>query len=193
MKPETSLEIQSLMARFRSGDRHAAGALVDHFYPELRRIAAAQMRRESADHTWTPTALVNELYLELVKIRALRDAAADSNERDAFLGLAGFLMRRLLIHHARPSYRKVQKVETSVLDQEEQYDRGKGPQLLAQVEDLLSRLAKIDSRLRTVAELRVFEGKAIDEIAAMTSCSPRTVQTQWSFAKRWLAQELQDR
>jgi hypothetical protein len=37
MNTEVSIEIRSLMARFRSGDRDAAGALVDHFYPELRR------------------------------------------------------------------------------------------------------------------------------------------------------------
>ena len=109
MNTEVSIEIRSLMARFRSGDRDAAGALVDHFYPELRRIAAARMRTESLEHTWTPTVLVNELYLELVKINALRASNEDSSERDAFLNLAGHIMRRLLIHHSRPLYRKAIK------------------------------------------------------------------------------------
>ena len=72
MNAEVSLEIRSLMSRFRSGDRSAADALVGHFYPELRRIAAARMQTERQEHTWTPTVLVNELYLELVKIKALR-------------------------------------------------------------------------------------------------------------------------
>ena len=67
MNSELSLEIRALMSRFRTGDRAAADALVDHFYPELRRIAAARMRSERLEHTWTPTVLVNELYLELVK------------------------------------------------------------------------------------------------------------------------------
>ena len=70
MNTEVSFEIRSLMSRFRSGDRSAADALVDHFYPELRRIAAARMQTERLEHTWTPTVLVNELYLELVKNRA---------------------------------------------------------------------------------------------------------------------------
>jgi RNA polymerase sigma factor (TIGR02999 family) len=190
MTSEASLEIRSLMSRFRAGDREAAGALVDHFYPELRRLAATKMRRESTDHTWTPTALVNELYLELVKIRALRDVAADSNERDSFLGLAGYIMRRLLIHHSRPSYRKAQKLEPEVLDHAAYLDASGGAAALAEVEDLLNRLARIDPRLRTVVEMRVFEGKTVDETAEAIGCSPRTIQTQWGFAKRWLGQEL---
>jgi len=193
MNSETSLEIRSLMSRFRSGDRQAAGALVDHLYPELRRIAADKMRREATDHTWTPTALVNELYLELVKIRALRDAATDAGERDAFLGLAGFIMRRLLIHHSRPSYRKAQKVEAHVLEEKACRDDNTGPEALAELEDLLNRLTRIDPKLRTVVEMRVFEGKTVVETAAVLSCSPRTIQTQWSFAKRWLERELDGR
>ena len=96
MNMEASLEIRSLMSRFRAGDRAAADALVAHFYPELRRIAAAKMRTERPEHTWTPTVLVNELYLELVKIKALRTSHEDASERDAFLTLAGHIMRRLL-------------------------------------------------------------------------------------------------
>src|SRR5436189_5026257 len=111
MTNEVSLEIRSLMSRFRSGDRAAADALVDHFYPELRRIDAARMHTERSEHTWTSKVLVNELYLEQVKIKALRDAHEDRSERDAFLALAGHIMRRLLIHHARPLYRKAQKVD----------------------------------------------------------------------------------
>jgi len=39
------------------------------------------MRSESDGHTWQPTALINELYLELVKIRSLRVAGPDEEER----------------------------------------------------------------------------------------------------------------
>lgn len=177
------------MARFRAGDRFAAGALVDHFYPELRRIAASKLRNESTDHTWTPTVLVNELYLQLVKINALRDADADSNERNAFLGLAGFIMRRLLIHHSRPLYRKAQKVEASVLD-EAPSEADMDPQRLTEVQDMLERLGKIDAKLRTVVELHVFEGKTLLEVADVLHCSQRTAQTHWHFAKTWLAGEL---
>lgn len=188
MDAQTSAEIQELMARFRAGDSTAAGALVDLFYPELRRLAAKRMSTEAAGHSWTPTVLVNELYLELVKIRALRDATADANERQEFLRLAGFIMRRLLIHHARPLYRKAQKVGVEILDLRPPEDASLDS--LAEVESLMQRLAEIDPRLRRVAEMRVFEGKTIDEIGSAIGSSVRTVQSDWSFVRRWLEREL---
>ena len=61
-----------LTADFRRVDQNSAGELVEQVYVELRRLAAARMKRERVDHTWQTTALVNELYIELVKVRARR-------------------------------------------------------------------------------------------------------------------------
>ena len=61
------------MADFRKGDTAAANRLVELLYPELRKLAAAKMKGERSAHTWQPTLLVNELYLALVKIKALGD------------------------------------------------------------------------------------------------------------------------
>jgi RNA polymerase sigma factor (TIGR02999 family) len=192
MNAEVSLEIRSLMARFRLGDRTAADELVGHFYPELRRIAAARMEAEREEHTWSPTVLVNELYLELLKIKALRAADEDSSERDAFLKLAGHIMRRLLIHHSRPLYRRAQHVDVNELELAAAGGPWNGAEMLAQVEELLQGLQKLDPRLRTVVEVRAFEGKTADETAAVMGCSPRTVHKYWSFARRWLASELRE-
>src|SRR5438270_8534147 len=99
------------MASCRSGGRAAAGPLVEAFCPELRRLAAARMRAERLDHTLQPTALVHQLYLELVKVKALRSTSSGgADEKNAFLGLAAYLMKRLLIHHARPLYKHAEKI-----------------------------------------------------------------------------------
>jgi RNA polymerase sigma factor (TIGR02999 family) len=190
MNAEVSLEIRSLMSRFRMGDRSAADALVGHFYPELRRMAAARMQTERQEHTWTPTVLVNELYLELVKIKALRASDEDSSEREAFLRLAGHIMRRLLIHHARPLSRRAQKADLTELEFDAAGGLHSDTEALAEIEDFLQRLQKLDPRLRTVVELRVFEGKTADETAAAMGCSPRSVHKYWSFARRWLASDF---
>ena len=190
MRNEVSTQISDLMARFRSGDREAAGQLIECLYPELRRIAASKMRSERAEHTWSPTVLVNELFLELVKIKALRPASSDnSSEKTAFLGLAGHLMRRLLIHHSRPLSRKALKVEVDEADLGPTRT-GAGPEALVEIEMMLDRLMKIDPKFRTVVEMRAFEGKTIEEIAAGMGCAPRTAATYWGFAKRWLQQEF---
>src|SRR5437588_500321 len=87
LQPDT---IARLMASFRGGDHEAAGRLVELFYPELRRIAAARMRAERPDHTLQPTAVVHQLYLELVKVKALRPASSGgADEKAAFPGAGG--------------------------------------------------------------------------------------------------------
>ena len=59
------------MARFRSGDREAADQLFSVLYPELRRLAAIKMNAEGSENPWQPSLLVNELYLQLVKVKSL--------------------------------------------------------------------------------------------------------------------------
>src|SRR5215468_853942 len=113
-KPEpTDLgRIADLMKSLRGGSKEAAGQLVAAFYPKLRRMAARRMRSERTPHTWQPTVLVNELYIELLKIRAIK-TDEDKGDCEAFLGLAAHIMRRLLIHHARPLHRKMEQVMLS--------------------------------------------------------------------------------
>ena len=172
------------MTKFRNGDHTAAGRLVELFYPELRRIAAARMRAERPDHTLQPTAVVHQLYLELVKIKALRPAGSDGapDEKAAFLGLAAYLMKQLLIHHARPLSRRAEKAELSDL---------LGPHSpagdsLLEIDDVLNRLAAINPALRRVVELRVFEGLTREEIARKMGCGAATVARHWNFARNWL-------
>src|SRR5262252_10898145 len=96
-QPDT---IATLMTAFREGDSRAADRLMELFYPELKRLAARHLRGERKEHSWQPTLLVNELYLELIKIKALQPPDRDrNNEKAVFFGLAGQIMRRLLIHH----------------------------------------------------------------------------------------------
>ena len=179
--------IARLMAEFRKGNKAAADSLVGLLYPELRKLATARMRGERSEHTWQPTLLVNELYLALVKIKALGEGAGDAREeKAAFLGLAGQVMKRLLIDHARPLYRRAEK--TRLLDMPDL--AGTGAESVQYVEQLLSRVGAIDPKLRSVVEMRVFEGLTGDEIAGQLCCSPRTVANLWTFAKRWLAREL---
>ena len=186
MSPQTALQpdtVARLMERFRSGDHDAAGRLVELFYPELRRIAAARMRTERADHTLQPTAVVHQLYLELVKVKALRaDSSGGSDEKAAFLGLAAFLMKRLLIHHARPLSKRSEKTELPDLTGAHSVTEHS----LLEIDDVLNRLAAINPALRRVVELRVFEGMTREEIAQEMGCGTATVARHWSFARNWL-------
>jgi RNA polymerase sigma factor (TIGR02999 family) len=184
--PQVSNRIARLMADFRKGDCAAASELIELLYPELRRLAAAKMRSERAEHTWQPTVLVNELYLALVRTKALAGGGSQDEEKAAFLRFAGHIMKHLLIDHARPLYRRAAKLELK----ETPGSGASETESLQFVEETLSRLAAVDPKLRTVIELRVFEGLTGDEIARRLGCSPRTAASYWDFAKNWLSKEL---
>ena len=178
--------IAFLMDGLRHGSNAAAGELVTLFYPELRRIAKSRMTAERSPHTWQPTVLVNELYLELIKIKALKPDPNNRPDREVFLGLAAHIMKRLLIHHSRSQNRNVERVDLSEGLNFENLSAAD----LASVESLLDRLSGIDPELRRIVELRVFEGCSIREIADELGCAPRTVDRRWFFARNWLQQQL---
>lgn len=183
----TAGRVRDLMKRFREGDAGAVDELVSLFYPELRRLAATRMRGEHRNHTWQPTGLVNELYLELLKVKALRASDSDAEgERRAFMGLAAHIMRRLLIQHSRPLAKRAAKSELADMPD----SRISGAEALAQVEHALDRLGSINPNLRTVVELRVFEGLTGKECAERMGVGTATVGRYWEFSRLWLEDEF---
>jgi RNA polymerase sigma factor (sigma-70 family) len=121
----------------------------------------------------------------LIRIRALPASDAEGDhEREAFFGLAAFMMRRLLAHHSRPLSSRARKVEVA----EAAGLPASSEQSLREIEDTLSRLSAIDPTLRAVVEMRAFEGLSREEIAQRLGCSVRTVARHWEFAQHWLRQ-----
>ena len=172
------------MAAFRTGDGKAGARLTEIFYPELKRLAASKLRGEREGHSWQPTLLVNELYLQLMKIKSLRPSEdGHSDDRAAFLALAGQIMKRLLIHHSRPLAAKAQKIPVWDDLQITEDDSA------TEVEAVLSRLESVKPILRTVVEMKVFEGRTSEEISRELGCSTVTIHRHWQFARRWLSEE----
>jgi RNA polymerase sigma factor (TIGR02999 family) len=178
-------DIERLMIDLRQGDRDAAGKLMESLWPDLRRLAAAKMLRERTDHTWQATALVNELYLELIKAGPLH-SGSHGNDRNAFMGLAAHMMMRLLIHHARPLNRRVRRSQI----EEHSTAPEMATETLDDIEALLSNLAQVHPQLRTVVEMKVFEGRSLEEISVRMECPLRTVERRWAVARHWLEKEL---
>jgi RNA polymerase sigma factor (TIGR02999 family) len=172
------------MAAFRGGDSGAGGRLIEIFHPELKRLAAGHLKGEREGHSWQPTLLVNELYLELIRIKALQPLETErQSDKAAFFALAGQIMRRLLIHHARPLAAKAKKLPLWE-DLRMQSDSS-----LFEVESILSRLEAVKPEVRRVVEMKVFEGRTADEIAAELGCAAVTINRYWQFARHWLRKE----
>jgi ECF sigma factor len=121
--------IADLMAAFRAEDNGTVGQLIELFHPGLKRLAAGHLKGERLQHSLQPTLLVNEVYRELIKIKALEPSDLDrNNEKAAF---------------SKPV-------------------------------------------IRSVVEMKVFEGLTAEEIAPKPGCSVVTVYRYWKFDRHWL-------
>ena len=89
-------DVTQLLIDWGRGDRAALDRLMPLVYEELHRLAERYMRRERADHTLQPTALVNEAYLQLIDQKRVQ-----WQNRAHFFGVAAQLMRRITMLHVR--------------------------------------------------------------------------------------------
>jgi RNA polymerase sigma-70 factor, ECF subfamily len=179
-------EITVLLRAAQNGDKHAEARLLPLIYPELRRLARRQMRKERSDHTLQPTALVHEAYLRLT-LQHERTWEC----RAHFLAIAANLMRQVLIDHARARLREKRGGGelTACLD-DQIAEVNLKPVEVIELDECLNRLTKIDARQGRVVEMRFFGGLSVDEVAYQLAVSPKTVKRDWQLARAWLYREL---
>lgn len=161
---------------------HPADADPSGAYALLRRHAGRLTARERPGHTLTPTALVHEAFLRVVRAHLTPEAGAP------FVAAASKAMRRILIEHARArtADRRDRRRHVDVdLDSLPQVDGV--AQDAASSDDLVSQLRAVSDEHAAVFEARILRGASIDEIAANLGVSRRTVQYRLRGALAWLA------
>jgi RNA polymerase sigma factor (TIGR02999 family) len=168
------------------GRPDALNRLAPLVYPELRRAARAAMKEERAGHTLQPTALVHEVFLELVA-----QDHANWRNRTQFLAIASQMMRRILVHHARrrAALKRGGPVQPVTLTEFEPRVGWNTADVVA-VDQALDRLALLDSRQARIVELRWFGGLSVEETAEALAVSSRTVKRDWAMAMHWMRREL---
>jgi DNA-directed RNA polymerase specialized sigma24 family protein len=58
------------------------------------------------------------------------------------------------------------------------------------IDELLNRLASVDSQGSRIVELRFLGGLTVEETAEVMDISPATVKREWSVARAWLLREI---
>ncbi len=179
-------EVTQLLLDLRHGNREANERLIPLVYQELRRIAAAHMRREPLNHSFQPTALVHEAYLRLIQIDQV-----DWQSRAHFFCVASTEMRRILVDHARANraQKRGGRENTIWLDETILASPSKPPEIIA-LDDALNELAKLDDRQAKIVEMKFFAGMTEEETGDVLGISARTVKRDWRIAKAWLFKEL---
>lgn len=179
-------DVTRLLAALTSGSPEAMERLLPLVYDELKLLAGSYLRRERADHTLTPTALVHEAYLRLVDQRGV-----SWESRSHFFGIAAQAMRRILVDHARRRIAKKRGRQHQVtLDTAVDVATPGSDDEVAAVDEALVRLTALDARQGQLVELRYFAGLSIEETADVLGISPATVKRDWALARAWLQREL---
>ena len=170
----------------RSGDREAFDELVQRVYPHLKRIAGKQLGAGSADKTLNATGLVNEAYLKLVV-----DSERTWENRAHFFAVTARAMRQIIVDHARRKTRKKRGAgdDPLPLDEGRIAVEREAEHMLA-LDEALEELGREQPRLLRVVECRYFAGLTVDETAEALGASVRTVERDWTNAKRLLKQRL---
>jgi RNA polymerase sigma factor (TIGR02999 family) len=147
-------------------------------YPEIKKIAHAQLKQIQPGKTITATVLVNECYLKLQnKIKLII-----SSEKHFFC-LVAKCMKQFLIDEIRSKSRNKRSAElkTSLISQIV------GAQnvniKLIEIIHAVDQLETIDSELAELVNLHCFGGFTFTELSQILSASKRQLIRKWQVAK----------
>ena len=151
-------------------------------YDQLRAIAEAFLRNERPGHTLQATAVVNEVFLDLLRLRRLA-----INDRTHFFAFAAQLTRRVLIDSARKAKAEKRGLGWTriPLDAELAWLSNESSESL-DLSAALNELAEFDPAKTRAVELRYFLGCTVEETADVLRVSKSSVERSLRFSLAWL-------
>lgn len=159
--------------------------LMPLIYEELRALAGKILRRDETEVV-APTSLVHETYLRLLDQRKV-----DWQDRAHFFRIAARVMRRVLVdaHRTRRAKKRGGDVRMTLLEAAAEQPAGEVD--VQELDEILTRLARLSPLQASIVELRYFAGFTIEETAAALGIGSATVKRDWALAKAWIFLELQ--
>lgn len=178
--------VTALLHAWSQGDRAALDELTPLVYGELRRLAAAYVKREGPERALSPTELVSEAFLKLVGGEHPEYAG-----RVQFFAVAARHMRRILVDHARRRLGEKRGGGALAVTLDELMASSDRPAELCALDDAIEALAAVDERKARVVELHYFGGLAYKEIASLLGVHENTVLREVRLAEAWLSRHIQ--
>lgn len=175
-------EMTDLLRSAGAGNRQAASHLFELVYADLKRMAHSRLYNSSGLDDLDTTSLVHESFMRLTERGKLQ-----AEDRPAFFGYVGRVMRSVVIDHVR-SRQSVKRggnevvvtlttgVDGGALDDE---------RLLA-LNAALDMLERLSPDFHQLVDMRYFAGLSVREIAQLRGVSDRTVEREWEKARAFL-------
>lgn len=159
----------------------ASAPLLADCYAEMRRIARTLIARE-AHIPLQPTDLAHEAALRLMGLDRM-----EVSDRGHMLALAARVMRQALIDEIR----KLRAAKRRVPGTLTSWPGGTRLVELDVLNDALRALAEVSAEHAEIVELRFSLGLTVEEAAAATGITARTVKRRWQAARAWLQHYLE--
>ena len=178
-------EITRILNNWSHESRTSRDRVIGDMYDELKRLAVIQVNRDGRQLDLQPTALVNEAYMRLIDISRM-----DLAGRRHFMGLAGRMMREILVDEARRAVaaKRGRALQTRLTGEHAGSDIPI-PDLLV-FNELLTELEKLDPVYAQLIDARAFAGLTFDEAAEQLELSVSTLKRKWRVATAWLSERL---
>ncbi|MDX1537046.1 ECF-type sigma factor [Arsukibacterium sp.] len=177
-------DLTTLLGQWREGDLDAEQQLSMLVQDKLHQLAAKYMRQERPNHTLQATALVNEAFISLMQ------ADVEYQDRLHFFRLAGNIMRRILVDHARA--RNAAKRGDGFL-QVTLTDDALGvadSSSIIGLHNAMEALAEFDQQKADILDLQFFAGLSPAQIGDLYGVSGKTIERNTKLAKAWLTQAM---
>lgn len=156
-------------------------------YNELRRLCAYSFAAERSDHTLQPTALANEVYLQLL------DRKVEFGSEKHILVVASHVIRQVLVNHAREKNRLKRGCGWNRLPLEDAIvSEAPAADEILDLCDALDHFAEENPRSAQLVELHYFGGLNYEECSKALGVCERTARNDWLHARAWLLRWLHD-
>ena len=178
-------ELTVLLQRASAGDADARDPLYRLLYPELLRMARAQLAR-AGTLSLDPTALLHDAY-----VRLARTPSAPTANRRVFFAYASRVMRSVIVDYVRErGAQKRGSNATNVTLSSGVADSIFTEHSVSDIERALTALESLDVRAYRVVEMRYFAGLTEEDIAGVLEVSVPTVKRDWRKARAFLYGQL---
>ncbi len=182
-------DITSLLSDWSTGEDHAFDRLFPAVYENLRRTARYQLQKQSHGHTLQPTAIINEVYIQLSQKEKMH-----FNNRMEFFRFSTRIIRNILVDYARAQQTQKRGGDNQTIKLEDcsglPLKKSLNFSTLLSLNEALDELSTWDKRQAHIVELRFFGGFRIGELAEVYQISEVTVHRELKTAKCWLAGRL---
>jgi RNA polymerase sigma factor (TIGR02999 family) len=181
-------EVTELLRAAHGGDDDASRRLYALMYEELKRLARASLRRNSANPALGTTMLVHESYLRLAGQKGCTPA-----DKRAFYAYVSKVMRSVVLDAVRERQaRKRGGNEVFVTLNTDLAERPlDGAQLIA-IDDALEALGKMAPDLKELVEMRYFAGLTVAQISEISGKSVRSIERDWEKGRMLLRRLIEE-